>query len=116
MVKKSKFLKLISDNSSEALVGRAATLAELAEIEVNAFIDDLNREKLNLRTKLNRLTDLAPNNITDLKLSCDNFDAKSWIKNVHTIKMDMRLLTLKLEEAKTIRKEWFEEEVIKVKK
>ena len=107
----NKFLELISDNSSEALKGRAENLAKLTQLEVNSFVSELEREKLLYQNKLNKLTDLAPNTTIDLKLSCgDDFDAKSWVKELHKIKMELRLLATKIEEARAIQEEWFEED------
>ena len=63
----SKFVSMLSADSDSTLSKRAKNLAESAIIEVETFIQNLRKEKLQLNGKLNDLTDLAPENTYDLR-------------------------------------------------
>ena len=76
----NKFAKSISANKSDILESRAKNLAEEATIEVESFVNNLRKELLQLKSKLNDLTDLAPENTFSLRPGSKNFVASEWIK------------------------------------
>ena len=112
----SKFVSMLSADSDSTLSKRAKNLAESAIIEVETFIQNLRKEKLQLNGKLNDLTDLAPENTYDLRPGGKNFDASKWIAELHKVRMDLALKDIELQEAQAIYDEWFAEEAAPVKK
>lgn len=107
----SKFAKMLSADSSATLGTRAKNLADSAVLEVESFIANLRKEKLQLNTKLNDLTDLAPENTYSLRPGSKDFNAAKWVAELHKTKMDIALKEVELKEAQAIYDEWFGEEV-----
>lgn len=106
----SKFVNMLSADSNATLGNRAKNLADSAVLEVESFIANLRKEKLQLNTKLNDLTDLAPENTYDLRPGGKNFDAGKWVAELHRVRMDLALKEVQLAEAQAIYDEWFAEE------
>ncbi len=107
----SKFANMISASNSATLSNRATDLEDEVLIEVNSFITNLKREKAQLKSKINKLTDLAPENTTSLRPGHADFKPTEWIKELHKCRMDMALKDVELEEAQAIYDEYFAEEV-----
>ena len=107
----NKFAKSISANKSDILESRAKNLAEEATIEVESFVNNLRKELLQLKSKLNDLTDLAPENTFSLRPGIKNFVVSEWIKQLHSIKMQITVKELELQEAQEIYDEWFSESI-----
>jgi hypothetical protein len=105
----SKFAKMLSADSSATLGNRAKNLADSAVLEVESFIANLKKEKLQLTSKLNDLTDLAPENTYSLRPGSADFDASIWVKDLHRTKMEIALKEVELAEAQDIYDEWFAE-------
>lgn len=112
----SKFVNMLSADSNSTLGNRAKNLADSAVLEVESFIANLRKEKLQLNTKLNDLTDLAPENTYDLRPGGKNFDAGKWVAELHRVRMDLALKEVQLAEAQAIYDEWFAEDVAPAKK
>ena len=79
----SKFTNMISASNSSTLMSRSEDLAEEVVLELNSFINNLKKEKSQLKNKINKLTDLAPENSTSLRPGHADFDASVWVKNLH---------------------------------
>lgn len=109
----SKFAKMLSADSSTTLGNRAKNLADSAVLEVESFIANLRKEKLQLNSKLNDLTDLAPENTYSLRPGSANFNAANWVRELHQTKMELSLKEIELAEAQAIYDEWFSEESTK---
>lgn len=103
----NKFVKMLSAGSKETLTVRAQGIANESVLEVETFIQDLKREKLQLVNKYNKLTDLAPDNKYSLRPGGDDFNAKTWVKELHTIRMEIAIKEEELVEAQAIYDEWF---------
>jgi len=113
----SKFAKMLSADSSATLGNRAKNLADSAVLEVESFIANLRKEKLQLNSKLNDLTDLAPENTYSLRPGSADFNPAKWVRELHQTRMDIALKEVELAEAQAIYDEWFSEETpIKAKK
>lgn len=106
----SKFTSMLSADNSATLGRRAKDLAEATVIEVESFISNLRKEKLQLNTKLNDLTDLAPENTYSLRPGGADFNAAKWVAELHKTRMDLALKEIELAEAQAIYDEWFAEE------
>lgn len=109
----SKFTKMISASNSATLSSRAADLEEEVVLELNSFINKLKKEKSQLKSKINKLTDLAPENTTSLRPGHPDFDPAVWVANLHQCRMDLALKEVELTEAQAIYDEFFGEETEK---
>ncbi len=105
----SKFASMLSADSSATLGNRAKNLADSAVLEVESFIANLRKEKLQLNSKLNDLTDLAPENTYSLRPGSADFNPAKWVRELHQTRMDIALKEIELAEAQAIYDEWFAE-------
>jgi hypothetical protein len=105
----SKFANMLSADSSATLGNRAKNLADSAVLEVESFIANLRKEKLQLNSKLNDLTDLAPENTYSLRPGSADFNPAKWVRELHQTRMDIALKEIELAEAQAIYDEWFAE-------
>ncbi len=106
----SKFEKMISSSSSATLANRASDLAEDVVLELNSFINNLKKEKSKLKSTINKLTDLAPENTTSLRPGHPDFEPAKWVSELHQCRMDLALKEVELAEAEAIYNEYFGEE------
>jgi hypothetical protein len=100
---------MLSADSSATLGNRAKNLADSAVLEVESFIANLRKEKLQLNSKLNDLTDLAPENTYSLRPGSADFNPAKWVRELHQTRMDIALKEVELAEAQAIYDEWFAE-------
>lgn len=103
----SKFTKTLSSSNAEIKEARATALAESTVLEVEAFIQNLKREKSQLKNKLTNLTDLAPDNTYCLRPGSKDFNPVAWMKELHETRMNIKLKDIELGEAEAIYNEWF---------
>ena len=103
----NKFTQTLSSSNAEIKATRAQALSDSTVLEVESFIQNLKREKLQLGNKLNSLTDLAPDNSYSLRPGSKDFSPSAWVKELHKTRMDLKLKTIELEEAEAIYNEWF---------
>jgi hypothetical protein len=106
----SKFEKMISSSNSATLANRASDLAEDVVLELNSFINNLKKEKSKLKSTINKLTDLAPENTTSLRPGHPDFEPAKWVSELHQCRMDLALKEVELAEAEAIYNEYFGEE------
>lgn len=106
----SKFAKMISSSNSATLANRASDLAEDVVLELNSFINNLKKEKSKLKSTINKLTDLAPENTTSLRPGHPDFEPAKWVSELHQCRMDLALKEVELAEAEAIYNEYFGEE------
>lgn len=103
----NKFAKTLAASNAEIKETRAKALSDSTVLEVESFIQNLKREKLQLNNKLNNLTDLAPDNTYSLRPGSTDFNPSAWVKELHKTRMDIKLKSIELEEAEAIYNEWF---------
>jgi hypothetical protein len=106
---------MLSADSSATLGNRAKNLADSAVLEVESFIANLRKEKLQLNSKLNDLTDLAPENTYSLRPGSADFNPAKWVRELHQTRMDIALKEIELAEAQAIYDEWFAEDTATTK-
>jgi autotransporter translocation and assembly factor TamB len=106
----SKFANELSASDKSIKAKRAKMLEDTTVIEVESFLQNLKREKLQLNNKLNNLTDLAPDNTYSLRPGSKEFNAGEWVKELHLTKMEIALKDIELVEAQGIYDEWFGDE------
>lgn len=103
----NKFTSMLASDPTQTLGARAENLAKSAVLEVNSFISNLEKEKLQLENKLNDLTDLAPENTYSLRPGTKDFNAAGWVKELHATRMEIAIKNEELIEAQAIYNEWF---------
>lgn len=111
----SKFEKMISSSNSTTLINRGKDLADEVSLELESFINNLKKEKAQLKNKINKLTDLAPENSTSLRPGHADFKPADWVKDLHKCRMNLALKDVELTEAQAIYDEYFGDEEPKAK-
>lgn len=106
----SKFAKQLSASNKDIKGQRADMLAQEVGLEAEDLVRGLKREKMTLQNKIMRLTDLAPDTKDSLRPGGKDFDAQSWVRELHQSKMDLKLKDIELNEAEAIVAEWFSDE------
>ena len=103
----SKFVETLSASNQTIKEARAEMIAEETVIEVQQFVSNLKKEKLQLKNKITKLTDLAPDNSYSLRPGGKDFNSAQWVQELHKAKMDLKLKEIALAEAEGIMTEWF---------
>lgn len=103
----NKFERMLSASNQDVLSARSKALSQETVLEAESLIQSLKREKLQLENKITNLTDLAPENSYSLKPGSPSFNASSWIKELHKLRLDVKLKEIELTEAEEIFNEWF---------
>ena len=106
----SKFATQLSASNKDIKGKRAEMLAKEVGMEATDLVRGLEKDEMALENKIMRLTDLAPDSKDSLRPASKDFDAKSWVRELHQAKMDLKLKQIELKEAKEIVKEWFTDE------
>lgn len=107
MSKLNKFVSTLAASDSTIKESRATILSEQASIAAEQLLSKYRLEKLSLQTKVNALTDLAPEETTSLRPGGKTFDAAKWVTELHSLKMQLKLKQIELDEMETIVTEWF---------
>lgn len=102
----NKLERMLSADNKAVLSARAKTAMEDIAAESTAFIAQLEKEKRESIKRLNALTDIGPDESTSLRVVDESFDAAQWIKQIHALKMDIRLKEIEIKVAKEIDAEW----------
>jgi hypothetical protein len=102
----NKLERMLSADNKAVLSARAKTAMEDIAAESTAFIAQLEKEKRESIKKLNALTDIGPDESTSLRVVEESFDAAHWIKQIHSLKMDIRLKEIEIKVANEIHNEW----------
>jgi hypothetical protein len=107
----NKFVSLISADNTGIKESRAKNLGEEVKIEMETLVNNLKRDKLSMENKLARLTDLAPKNAMDLTVGGENFDAKTWVKDLQNTKIQILNKEIELKVAQETFSEWFADSI-----
>ena len=103
----NKFAETLTSSNETIKESRAQMLADETVLEVEALVSSLKKEKLQLKNKIVKLTDLAPDNTYSLRPGGADFDAFQWVAELYQTGLDLKLKEIELAEAKAILKEWF---------
>ncbi len=106
----SKFVSTLSSSNQEIKEARAQMIGDETVLEVTQFVNGLKKERMLLKNKIVKLTDLAPDNSYSLRPGGKDFNAAKWVQELHQTKMDLKLKEIELAEAESILNEWFTEE------
>ena len=106
----NKFAKQLAKSNKSIKDDRAIALAKKATFAQEEILRDFEVQEIELEEKLETLQDLSPENSLSLLPTKGTFDAKEWVKQVHTVKMELEDLKINIKVAKETLKEWFTEE------
>lgn len=115
MQTQNKFAQTLTATDKSIKEARAKIVAEQAEIEAATKLQELKKEKLQLQSKIDQLTDLGPETNDSLRPASKTFDAAKWVKDLHTVKMQLKLKQIEFDEMKLIYDEWFGDSELKSK-
>ena len=104
----NKFTSMLSASNEGIKAERARILGNQASISAGRLVTDLQDAVLVLENKVYEMTDFAPETADSLRPGA-NFNAATWIKDLHKTRLDLRLKRIELDEAEAIYNEWFGE-------
>lgn len=107
----NKLEKMLSADNQSVLSARAKNAMDDCKAEMDSLIANLNKKKRNHVKELTNLTDLGPENSTSLRVVDETFNAEEWIKQLHKLKLTIRLCEIEIQTAEEIKSEWFTDEV-----
>lgn len=103
----NKFTKNLQASHKDIRGKRAELISSDAEDAQNDLVRELQQKKRDLERKLLNLEDLSPDTELSLKPTKGDFDAKSWVREVHKTKVELVLLEKELEIAEGTQSEYF---------
>lgn len=102
----NKFTKMLSASNKQIKEERAKILGSQAAISAGRLVNDLKDQVLVLENRVYEMTDFAPDSADSLRPGKD-FNAATWIKDLHKTRLELRLKNIELDEAEKIYNEWF---------
>ena len=105
-----KFLRMMSQNDSKALVARASQLNTQAKIAQEEIIHKLKLEKSEVEMKIQGLTDFAPDTTDSLRPGVKNWNPTTWAANLQDAKTRLYELNVELKIAQGTFDEFFGDE------
>lgn len=106
--KESKFVAQLKRSNSKIRVDRARRIGTMVSNSHARLVMDLEEKIAKKEDELEAMMDLSTDNqTTSLNVISPNFDAAAFVEKVNNIKVDLRLLKIKLEIAQETTKEWF---------
>lgn len=111
---RNKFTSMLSASNEGIKAERARILGSQASISAGRLVTDLQDQVLVLENRVYEMSDFAPES-TDSLRPAHNFNAATWIKELHKTRLDLRLKKIELREAEEIYAEWFSEELLEVR-
>lgn len=108
-----KFNSLLNSGASTIKGVRAALVTETAQFEQEELVRTISTQLRNKKNALVAITDIYPNSTLSLEVVKSNFDAKTWVREIQSLKVEIANLTVELELANETMTEWFGEETPK---
>lgn len=105
-----KFLKMMSQNDSNALRQRASQLNTQAEIAQKEVINSLKNEKAMLEIEIQNMTDFAPETTQSLRPGVKGWNPTKWAKDLQAAKTKLYEVEVELKIANSTYKEFFGDE------
>lgn len=103
----NKFTKNLTASFKELRGQRATLLSASAEDAQSELIRDLKKKQRDYQTRLLSLEDLGPDCTTSLKITPKEFNAESWVRELHNAKLQLALIEQELKIAEDTYKEFF---------
>lgn len=105
----NKFIKSIAGTAEGIKLARAVNTATAAKLASESLINELSVEVQSIEANLTSQLDIGPETTDSLRPVGRNFDAASWVRQVHNLKVTLKRAQEKLDIAKTTHSEWFSE-------
>jgi hypothetical protein len=105
-----KFLKLMSQNDSKALVARATQLDTQARIAQEEVIHKLKIEKTNVEMQIQALTDFAPETTDSLRPGVKGWNPNKWAADLQEAKTRLYEIGIELKIAQSTFDEFFDDD------
>lgn len=107
--KMGKFLQMMSQNDSKALVARAEQINTQAKIAQEEIIHRLKIEKTNVEMAIQGLTDFAPDTTDSLRPGVRGWNPNKWAADLQAAKTRLYELNVELKIAEDTFEEFFGE-------
>lgn len=104
----TKFIQNIV-NSKSTLANRASLIEKQATVAQQNMINELEMKKMNIESQIQTILDFAPDSTYSLKPGRPNFAAPAFTKELHQLKMSLKLTIEELEVATATYDELFVE-------
>ena len=105
-----KFLQMMSQNDSKALVARASQINVQAKIAQQAIVQNLKNEIANVEIEIQNLTDFAPDTTQSLRPGVKGWQPTKWASDLQEAKPRLYELNIELKIAEATEKEFFGDE------
>ena len=102
-----KFLQMMSQNDSKALVARAGQINTQAKIAQEEIIHKLKNEKASIEIEIQNLTDFAPDTTQSLRPGVQGWNPTKWAADLQDAKVRLYELNVELKVAEATFKEFF---------
>ena len=103
----NKFQKSIASSNEVTLTKRAGLLVSSVENQMNQKLFSIKNKINEVEMRVERLTDVAPENTYDLRPGGNGFDPAKWVENLVNLKTELYTLNIELKIAEDIQEEWF---------
>ena len=103
----NKFEEIVGNNSNAVLARRATHLADTAKLSQESLMNTLKTKKAELEGKIIDLTDLAPTSKDSLAPGVEDFNAKKWVEELQSLKLELYDLEVSIKLAKETYSEYF---------
>ena len=105
-----KFLQMMSQNDSKALVARASQINVQAKIAQQNIIQNLKNEIAEVEIEIQNLTDFAPDTTQSLRPGVKGWQPTKWASDLQEAKTRLYELNIELKIAEATEKEFFGDE------
>ena len=105
-----KFLQMMSQNDSKALVARASQINVQAKIAQQAIVQNLKNEIANVEIEIQNLTDFAPDTTQSLRPGVKGWNPTKWASDLQDAKTRLYELNVELKIAEKTYEEFFGDE------
>ena len=105
-----KFLQMMSQNDSKALVARASQINVQAKIAQQAIVQNLKNDIANVEIEIQNLTDFAPDTTQSLRPGVKGWQPTKWASDLQEAKTRLYELNIELKIAEATEKEFFGDE------
>ena len=104
-----KFLDLMSQNDSKALVARASQINTQAQIAQANIVQKLKNDIAEVEIEVQNLTDFAPDTTQSLRPGVKGWNPAKWASDLQNAKTRLYELTIELKIAEDTMEEFFGE-------
>ena len=102
-----KFLQMMSQNDSKALVARASQINVQAKIAQQNIVQNLKNEIAEVEIEIQNLTDFAPDTTQSLRPGVKGWNPTKWDADLQEAKTRLYELNIELKIAEATEKEFF---------